>query len=419
MIKFRFALRFSVSLMLAFGPIGLLSACATYQSDVKDAREAMTAGDNARAAKLLQPKAEKDNDDQLVYMLDYATALQDGKQYKESAAAFQKADKIADIQDYHSISKITASLLVSEGMVQYKGDDYEKVLIHAMDSLNYLEMNELDDALVETRKLNEMLYKFKNEAKKDYDQNPFAFYLGGAIYEADHKWDDAYISYKSAYAVEPGFSPLREDLVRLAIRADRQDDLEKWKKEFPEVKVKPEWKDSSMGQIILVYAQGWGPRKMPRPGAPRFPKLFPVYTSTQRARLIVDDNGPSMDTKQVFSVERVAIKTLEDDYARLVGMRVGGVVAKAVVSEEIARKNPLLGELAFIGLNAADKADLRQWSTLPQTFQIARVWVPSGKHKIQIRGVAGSGAYTMESAQDREVVVNPGQTVFVTWRSVR
>lgn len=409
-------------LMLAI-PVLSLVGCATYQSKVEGARELMRKGNAAEGAKKLEPLAEKEGDDQLVYLLDYGTMLEQAGQYKESASALNRAEKIADVQDYHSLSKIAAAALLSEEMVQYKGDDYEKVLINAMKAVDYLQMGELDDALVEVRRLNEKLLKYKNEAKRDYEQNPFAFYLGALIYEADQKWDDAYISFKSAYQVEPGYEPLHEDLVRSAIRAQRPEDVEKWLKMFPEVRVKPEWKDSSMGEVVLIDLQGWGPRKRPRPGAPRFPHLVPVSSSVRSAKLMVTPvaGGTELtaNSKKIFNVQEVAIKTLDDDYGRLVASRVGGVVAKAVVADQIAQKNKLLGELAFLAMNAADRADLRQWSTLPESFQIARIPVKAGQYKVSVIGLDSGGYPSSEQMPERTVQVPAGRKAFVAWRSVR
>jgi hypothetical protein len=378
----------------------------------------MRAANPAKAATLLEPMANQDGKDQLVYILDYATALQQAGRYKDSATQFSKAEKIADIQDYHSLSKIATAAVLSEEMVQYKGDDYEKVLINALNAVNFLELGELDDALVEVRRLNQKLYKFKYEAKRDYEQNPFAYYLSALIWEADRKWDDAYISYKNTFDLVPDFYPLHEDMIRAAIRAQRPEDVEKWKKQFPEVQVKPEWSDRTMGEIVFIHQQGWGPRKQPRPEAPRFPYLVPVYSRTKAARLIVNDK-PAATTIPIFSVQQVAIKTLNDDYARLVASRVGGVVAKAVVADQIRQKNKLLGEVAWIAMNVADRADLRQWSTLPEGFQIARYPVKAGKYKVRAVGLDAGGGENPESMPEREIEVKPGRKVFVSWRTYR
>ncbi len=58
-------------------------------------------------------------------------------------------------------------MLLSAGMVQYKGENFEKVLINAMLAINFLMEGKQDGARVETRKLNDKLYKFKFEGKKN------------------------------------------------------------------------------------------------------------------------------------------------------------------------------------------------------------------------------------------------------------
>jgi uncharacterized protein len=392
-----------------------LSGCATYQTDVDEARHALATDNPSQAASLLKPLAEKDGRDQLVYLLDYATALQQAKRFKDSAQAFQKAAQIAEVQDYHSISNVTASLVLSEEMIQYKGDDYEKVLINAMNAVNYLEMGDLDEALVEVKQLNLKLYKYKFEAKKNYEQNPYAFYLSALIWEAQRNFDDAYIAYKSAYELAPNYEPLKYDLLRAARNAQRPEEFEKWQKQFPDVKLKPEPRD--VAEVVLIYEQGWGPRKQPRPENQRFPELRSVYSRTQKARLQVGKR--STDSSEIFDVSNVAIKTMNDDYARLIATRVAGVGTKAVLADQLRQKNSALGAIAWIAMNATDRADLRQWSTLPESFQIARMSLKPGRYKIKAVGLDTYGSPTGEEMPEREIEVRAGKKTFVSWRSVR
>jgi hypothetical protein len=396
----------------------LMTACASYQSRVEEARNLLKLGENQKAADKLKPLAEKENDDQLVYLFDYGTALQSASDFKDSNNIFLKADQVADIVDYHSLSRDAGSILLNEGLVQYKGDDYEKVLINAMLAVNFLMLHDKENALVETRRLNEKLYKYKFEAKRNYEQNPFAFYLSALIWESDRNYDNAYIDFNKTYEVKSDIPYLRQDLIRAAINADRGDEVEKWKRQFPEIQVRPEWKNKDYGEIVLIYEQGWGPRKRPRPGFPRIPKLFPTPSFTQRAKLVVDGVGEEF-SQTVFSVQDVAIKTLEDQYAGLIAKRVAGIAAKAVVADQIAQRNKLLGQLAFIGMNLADQADLRQWSTLPQTFQIAKILVPAGHYQAGAVGLSFSGTPTGEMLPKRDIVVDPHQKTFILWRSYR
>ncbi len=396
----------------------LVLGCATYQSKVESARTDLSAHNFEKAAQSLKPLAEAEGKDQLVYVLDYAVALQQAGNYKESARILGKADKIADIQDYTSLSREASSLILNAEMVQYKGDDFEKILINSVNAINYLMLGELDDALVEVRKVNEKLYKFKYEAKKDYEQSPYASYLAGLIWEADAKYDDSYIDYKKAYELVPNFTPLHADLIRAAIRARRDEDVEKWRKSFPDVQISSDWKVPKNGELVFIYQQGWGPRKYPRPGAPRFPKLFPVNTYTKRAELEIEGMDKLL-TSSIYSVQDIEIKTLENDYAGIVAKRLAGMATKAVLADQLRQKNKLLGDLTAIALNASDRADLRQWSTLPETFQIARKFLKAGTYKVSAQGITSGGSASNENMPSQEVRILPGKKTFITWRSFR
>lgn len=399
----------------------VLTGCASYSGHVDETRNLLVS-DPLKAIEKLEPLAKKDGKDQLMYMLDYATALQLADKNAESAKAFTEAEKIADRKDYHSVSKIATSLVLSEEMVQYKGDDFEKVLINGMNAVNYLAMNELDEAVVEVRRVNEKLKKLKDDGKKEFNQSPLAYYLGAILWEADRKYDDAYISYADAYQYLPSYRPLREDLIRSSIQAQRPEETEKWQKAFPEVVVKPEWKDRNRGEIVFIFQNGWGPRKWPRPEAPRFPQLLPVVNPVTSAVMSIYEPNPASDAKPLFppiqttpiyTIDDIAMRALEADYSRLVASRIAGIATKAVVADQLRQRDQLLGSVAWLAMNLSDRADLRQWATLPHSFQIARVPVKAGKYTVGLRAI-GSSATKAE-----EIEVKPGRKAFLVWRVIQ
>jgi hypothetical protein len=391
-----------------------LIACASYQTKVSNFRTELRENRPEEAAKKIKEKAEKEGDDQVVYLLEYATALQLAGNYEESTKAFLKAEDLADIKDYHSVSRITGAMLTSQTMIQYKGENYEKVLINAMLAINYLMMGNLDDARVEARKLNDKLYKFRYEGKKNYDQNPFAFYLSALIEEAQRDWDTAYIDFKKTYDLNPSMDYLKEDLIRAGLAARRDEDVQTWKKKWPTVKPVSL---KEMGEVVLIYQQGWGPQKKPHPSYPRIPKLYPINSHTEMAKLEVE-SGPSEKSQEVMNVTQVATKTLSDDYASIIGMNVAGIGAKAVLADQIRQKNQLLGQLAWIGMNIADQADLRQWISLPSSFQIVKIRLKPGTYRIRAVGLSGSGNPTDESSPWWNVTVKARQKSFLNWRSL-
>jgi len=391
-----------------------LTACATYQTQLSDFRGALRDNRPADAAAKIKEKAFKDGDDQVVYLLEYGTAEQIARDYTESNKAFLRAEDLTEVKDYHSVSRIAGSLLLNEGMNQYKGDDFEKVLINGMLAINYLMLGQLDEAQVETRKLNDKLYKYRFEGKKNYQQNPFAFYLSALIWEANRNWDSAYIDFKKAYDLGSPMEYLKEDLIRAGMAARRDEDVAKWRRDFAGIKP-ADLKNN--GEIILIYQQGWGPSKKPHPSFPRIPKLYPNYSRTVRARVEVE-NGPMELTQRAVDVSNVAIQQLDEQYAGLIAMRAAGIATKAVVADQIRQKNQLLGDLAWIASNIADQADLRQWLSLPASFQIAKLRLKPGKYRVRVVGLDGADRPTEEMMDWTEIKVDARRKSFLNWRSL-
>ncbi len=391
-----------------------LVACASYQTKLQEFSSALKENKPAVAAEKVKEKAFTDGDDQVVYLFEYGTASQIAKNYDESIKAFLKAEDLTEVKDYHSVTRIGGSLLLNEGMIQYKGDDYEKVLLNGMLAIDYLMKGQLDEAQVETRKLNDKLYKYRYEGKKNYQQNPFASYLSALIWEAERNWDSAYIDFKKAYEINPNIPYLQEDLIRAGLAARRDEDVVKWRKQFAGVKPADL---RNNGEIVLIYQQGWGPVKRPHPSFPRIPKLYPSYSNTTRARIEVE-GGPSELTQTIVSITDVAIKQLDEQYAGLIAMRAAGIATKAVVADQIRQKNQLLGDLTWLATNLADQADLRQWLSLPATFQVAKLRLKPGKYKVRVVGLNMSGSPTDESSEWMEVKVDAKRKSFLNWRSV-
>lgn len=398
--------------------IFLLSGCSTYQSKVAGARNALEAGQVDSAVEQFEKLAQKQDDDQLLYLLDYATALQIAGRYKESANVFIKADKLTEQMDYHSVSNIVGATLGGEEMIQYKGDSFEKFLINTLNSLNFVMMNDRDGALVEARRINEKISKMKMDGRKPYEQSPFARYLSATLWEADRKFDDAYIDYKNTYELDPLNPLLDEDLLRLSKLARRDDDYRKWKKKFPGAKENPAWSNSKYGQVVVLIQQGWGPVKRMSRDEYRVPTLYSQSSETNDVRVSIDDKDVGV-TDVVYNVEKVAIETLAADSAALVARRMGALAAKAVMADQIRQKNEGLGAVAWLVMNLSDRADVRQWSTLPQTIQMKKLWLPVGKHKLRLQGIDRHGGPTADQFPEQEIEVKPRSTSFIHWRTLR
>lgn len=391
-------------------------SCATYQNKVLEPRGQLKSGQFSSAIQGFEKLAEESSRDQLVYQMDYATALQIAGKYNESSKAFIKADKMVDLNDYHSVSNVVGATLGGEEMIQYKGESYEKFFINTFNALNFLMMGQYDDALVEARRINEKINKMRLDGRDPYEQSPFARYLSALLWESQRNYDSAYIDYEAAYNLDANNPFIVQDLIRASRLSRRQDMQKKWKTSFPNVTELKESLDKESGELIVIYQQGWGPEKQARQQY-RFPELYPVFSRTRSARVEVGSH--QVRTEIVYNVSKVAIETLRKDFNALVARRVGGIAAKAVVADQIRQKDKLLGSLAWVAMNLADRADLRQWSTLPETIQMARIFLKPGTYKVNIQGLDSFGSPTGESLQTENVTVRPGQKSFISWRSLQ
>ncbi|MCJ8275701.1 MAG: hypothetical protein HRT44_07925 [Bdellovibrionales bacterium] len=395
--------------LLFFGILG----CASYQSKVADARRQMADGQPLKAAEMLEAKANEPGKDQVLFLMDYGLALHEARDFKKSNDVLIQADRLAEVKDYVSLGRQAGSLFVNESLIQYKSERFENILINAYLALNFTLQGNYESALVECRRMDEKIIKMKR-AKEDVRKNFYARYLSAMIWEAQKNWDSSYIDYVNAYKIRSNLKQFRKDLIRAAWKARRYKDLKKWQKEFPEVKLAEIKKqDRTMGELVYIYQQGWIPRKRPRPENFRFPHLVRKYVGLRSSYLNISGKKYPA-TERLYNVGDEAIRTLNDDYKYLVAKKMLGIVAKEVVADQIRQKDKTLGALAAIAMHAADQADLRQWSTLPDSFQISRIKLKPGKHVVKVYATGPSGETLVK---EQTVTIQKGKKTFITQRT--
>lgn len=377
------------------------SGCASYQSKVAPAREALSRNDCPKSLEILSKLSEKESDDQLAYLLDYASALQACGDYKKSSQAFIQADKLADQMDYTSITKSTGALLVSEDLKQYQGDTFEKFFINASNALNYLQTGDYDGAMIEVKRMNQKFTRYKDDSKldskdKDITLNSFAKYLSALVWEAKKEYDDACIDYQDAYRIDPSNRGVAQDILNVCWKARRYDEFNQLVKKLnatsEEVSIAKNKKWSA--ELLVLFLQGWGPRKYPKPDDQRFPYLQQVSTNTQSYTAGVVQNGITQkaESHHIYNVDKVAMETLSRDQGALIARRLAAQAARYAVASSVARKSKDNGQAAlafaaYIAMMAMDKADLRQWSFLPKDIQLIRIPVEAGPAQVKIEKI--------------------------------
>ena len=250
-----------------------ISACVTYTDETLKMRDQFEDKHYESALKSLDSSdLKKSKKNRFLYRAERAMILDRSGKLKESRENLFAADKVADELFTVSISKTAATFVYNESASDYAGEDYEKVGLHSILALSFLEENYYKSALVEARKINNKLYEITSQRKKSstYKKDAFARFLSGLIREASGDYDSAIIDYRKAKSIMENLpyknfyvGSLSTDLIRslygvLKIRG-RNNLLKALKKEYPKIITKYEKKlkkTSGGGDLVVVHEVG-------------------------------------------------------------------------------------------------------------------------------------------------------------------
>src|SRR6476620_12464157 len=172
-------------------------SCATYNQSMNKYYSAVQAHEYDKALhKLEKNKYIKRNRNQLLYYFEAGKMYRLNGDYKTSNQYFNLAD------DYIESSKKTAGDVLAGNLVNpmqqaYWGEDFEQFMVHYYKALNYIALNETNEAVVEARRISlstdAQSDKFRNKDKR-YSVDAFALNLQGMIYEMAGDLNNAFIS---------------------------------------------------------------------------------------------------------------------------------------------------------------------------------------------------------------------------------
>lgn len=414
-------LRNCVLVVIAVGLIACASARVSHRS-LDDAFKSANFSQSSEIAKKGIEKQGEDGRDLLLYLLDGALSLSYEGKWEESNQLFSQADKVSEIKEYTSLAEESASIVTTENLKAYKGEEFETVLINVFKMINYAQLGDTESALVEARVTNRKLRRLREEAKRKYDDNAFAEYFSGVLYEANGDFNDAYISYKKAAKILPQRETIGTDLFRTAWLSGFKDEAGEYASTYglkeETVRAQKMFRNRMRdnGELVVIFENGLSPVKVPHPNWRSLP-TFQARWNPVRRGLIRVDSSVQVPTVRLFDVEAAAISNLEQKYAGLIARRLVGVVAKEVIADQLEKQTKIegLGALTRLVLHAADQADLRSWSFLPKDLQIARVELPAGKHQV-LAMTDPIGVFVTGTPLQQEVNIRPGKKTFLRFR---
>lgn len=375
--------------------------------------------------------------------------------YKESNIYFNSVDSILDLNLKHIGGAILGTLTNPEA-TPYKAEDFEKVTIHYYKALNYYYQGQYDDALVEAKrinlKLNQINDKYAPNRKNRYTSDAFALSLQGLLYEAMGDINNAFISYRNAvdiYLKSESHSyfgvtlpkSLSLDVLRTAKQLGFENEYDFYKRKLNMSYSPP--KTKSGGHLALIWEKGLVPYKdqtyftfhmIPQNGVnvlditnselgisipipidadqkkdsyDVFNVAFSKYESRPAyfTNASIEVNSRSYVFEEVEDYEHIAFKTLEDRRLREVTNAATRLATKKIAEYAVRKENDNLGTALSIFNALMEKADTRNWQTLPGSLNYVRIPLKPGKNTVKITYTASNGK-TLENVFE---VVGNGQ----------
>jgi hypothetical protein len=417
-----------------------LAACATF-SDTIQSTERGLAQQQPKAALAEYEKLKPSAADRVLYLMNKGMLLRMTGDYDESTRSLEEAKQLIERLRALSLREQALSLTVNDATKAFIGEDFERVMVNAYLALNYLEQGRLDDARVEALQVDVLLRDKgqKTTIVKPYEEDAFARYLTGIIYEDEGEWSDAMISYRQAYEAyekqEKAFGvempqSLKHDLIRLADRVGLTDEAKKFREQFNIKNTMSEADLLQLGEVILTVHAGLAPIKrersttLPNPATGRILRIaLPQYQSRAQpfgSASLAADASPPVSTSRVENIQAIAEKTLDAEMPLITARAVARMAAKDTIAAVTSNSGSsgdqggaaLLGLLVNVAGVVTERADTRSWFTLPGEIHLARLPLPPGEHTLKLELHARDGH--LISSSEIKVTLRKGEKKYLS-----
>lgn len=457
--------RFFTRLLSATILFVVLFSCASYYQQHVDFNKEFERGDLGQALETLKKNnGEENGKGRFIYYVNNGLLLSILGKYEESNAYFEKAFLFGE--DYRvNYFNEAASYLTNPNFTVYRGEDHEHLLLLYFKAINYLKMNKPEDALVECRRLNIRLNQLSDKyiSEEKLQRDAFIHTLMGIIYQSTNDYNNAFIAYRNALEVyETDYAKmlsvyvptqLKKDLLTAAYRTGFIDEFENYKSRFgmedfvpPQSEaelvffwhnglgpVKDEWSvnfviNHAADNVVLFNNEGLGisfpyklddeKQKTDLKDLEVFRVAFPKYTERpvyfQSAEIELQDSS-RYSLEMAEDINKVAFYSLKQRMFQEFSKGLLRAALKKAAEHSARKEDDRLGAVIGIVNAITEKADTRNWQTLPHSIYYARVPMKEGRNDIR---------FILHSQDQKNVPYNfsyqasKGQTLFHTFSSL-
>ncbi len=434
-----------------------LFSCASYNEKIAGYYKQVSGGNYVEAQKELKKNsllAKPRN--RLLLLMEQGKISHLNGDYEGSNRYFNDADAMLE-NGIGGAGDAIIGTLVNPMTQSYKGEDFEKFMIHYYKALNYLYLNKTEDAIVEARRITlqsqEQEEKFGDKGNR-YSKDAFSLMLQGLIYECGADINNAFIAYRNAAEVYLNSKDktwygtaipkgLQEDVLRTADLNGFTAELQRFESLF-DIKYQPKPK-SEGGELVFFWENGLAPVKQQeefffslvrgsggnlvftnaagtlfipynssygsndvnlnglsslRATYPKYVAQIPYFSSATLSNV-----RDTVGFEKAEDINALAFKTLDQRFVKEMSKVLTRLAVKKS-AEYILREsskgngkngkdNSLLEGLGF-GMQLysllSEKADTRNWQSLPSEIKYARIPLQKGENVItlNLKGVNGT-----------------------------
>jgi hypothetical protein len=414
-------------------------------------------------------QAESTSD--VLYNMEYGSLLRLNQSYESSNLYFSKAQSSIDLWALSwanttggKLSTSATALLINDSANDYEPRGYEKTFLTTLHALNQMDLNNLDNARVEIKRMyqieqatqnyNQALYNqeaidvakdgkdktsnyLQSQIIKKYDfsdianpqvlalknsyQNAFSHYLAGFVFEALNEPSLARPGYLKSGQLNPS-NPLVQSSI---------DNIDK--------NVKPK---AGFTDLLIVEETGHAPQiKSVEVHVPINLNLVGTQNSCVNMinifypKLMLDRNNAAvynykldnqnMTPQPMVDVNLMAARAIKDNTPHIISRNIAAALRNIATSQAACSAGGSVGSILSLGTSITgallDTADERAWTLLPSKININRTTLAYGKHiiTVNVNGVDYTKQITL--SQPYQIItfrVIGNQVLFDTQRSM-
>jgi uncharacterized protein len=442
----------------------LCAACASFYEVHYDFNREFEQGKVDQALKTLRDdKRSAKGSSRFLYFVNNGLLLSMMGKYNESNDYFERAYLFGE--DYRvNYAHEIASYLTNPQVTVYRGEDHEHLMLLYYKAMNFLKQNRYEEALVECRRLNIRLQQLsdKYNSGEKFQRDAFIHNLMGIIYQASGDWNNAFIAYRNALEIyetdyERMFKlkapeQLKADLITAAEMTGFTNEAEYYRQEFSMFDFK---KPAGDAELIYFWHNGLSPIKdeynltfvvnrnsddlfvfdnknlglafpfsvnnkddrMHLSDLEVFRVAFPRYVDRpvyhQSAYIKLDSAIYPLQLTE--DVNQIAFHSLRQRMTLEFSKTLLRAALKKSAEYALRKEDKTWGALLGMVNAVTEKADTRNWQTLPSEIYYARIPLNSGKNvtRFTTQGISG-----VEAHYSYTYHVKKGETLFHTFTSL-